>query len=179
MKIIEIEKKAEQMIKQETDERKAMADRVANAKAKLDGLINEALKLVTLRDFDRYTENAEEQRKQKSIIELANRIEEDGKSPERIAENGKMLTEFVNEAQKAVDEETAKDFEELEKKVKEAGIIAKRIEEKADRANNAKTQLSACFNNTVVTRINYPKDIVDEVTMELPRLIERWKKDKN
>ena len=171
--IDEIEKKAERLIQKENNERQVLADRVTTAKAQLADLINEAGTLAENRDFDKYAENMENQRKQRDIINLAEQIEADYQSPEKTAAREAKVRALLTEGQAAFDEETKKEFAELEKAVNQAAAIARNIQDKADRLDQVKANYAACLNVSVLGTTKYPRYIYD--ILDLPKDIEKWK----
>lgn len=174
MKLIdEIEKKAERLIQKENNERQVLADRVATAKAELAALINEAETLAENRDFDKYAENMENQRKQRDIINLAEHIEEDYQSPEKKAAREAKVRTLLTEEQAAFDDETKKEFAELEKVINQAAAIAQNIQNKAERLDQVKANYAACLNVFLMGTIRYPGYVYDMA--EMPQEIERWK----
>lgn len=177
MKVIdEIEKKAARLIQKENNERQLLADRVTTAKAQLADLINEAGTLAENRDFDKYAENMENQRKQRDIINLAEQIEAEYQSPEKQAERGEKVRALLAEEQTAFDAETDKEFADLEKAVNQAAAIAKSIQDKADRLDQVKANYAASLNVSVFGLIKYPGFVYDII--DLPGDIDRWKKIK-
>lgn len=174
--IDEIEKKAARLIQKENNERQILADRVTTAKAQLADLMNEAGTLAENRDFDKYAENMENQRKQRDIINLAEQIEADYQSPEKQAERSKKVRALLAEGQTAFDAETDKDFADLEKAINQAAAIARNIQDKADRLDQVKANYAASLNVNVFGTIKYPSFVYDIIDM--PADIERWKKMK-
>lgn len=174
MKVIEeIEKKADRLIQKENNERQLLADRVTTAKAQLADLINEAGTLADNRDFDKYAENMENQRKQRDIINLVEQIEADYQSPEKQAERSAKVRALLAEGQAAFDADTQKDFSDLEKAVNQAAAIAQNIENKAARLDQVKANYAASLNVTVLWTTRYPGFVSDII--DLSKDIDKWK----
>lgn len=139
MKLKELEKLAADICADENSKRMEIADRIKDAKAKLETLKAQAAELANSRDFDGYAENMENQRKQESIIKLAEQLSK--RTAEQAERDEQAAHEFSKKAQQAFDEDTAADWKELERQAIKTAEIAQRIRNKYNAAQQCKSDV--------------------------------------
>ena len=147
MKVSELTKQAADIVQKRNAEDQAIKDREAAAVARLAELKEQAERLAHERKFDEYADNMEDQRKQNSIIELVKKISK--RTPEQAAEDDKTARDFYNKAKQAFDEDTVKDFKELEEIMKKAEAVADRIIGKYSAVNEAVNAVSTTVHSSV------------------------------
>lgn len=139
MKLKELEKLAADICTDENSKRMEIADRIRAANAKLQDLKAQAAELANSRDFDGYADNMENQRKQESIIKLAEQLSK--RTEEQAKHDQQAAHDFAKKAQQAFDEDTAADWKELERQAIKTAEIAQRIRNKYNTAQQCKTNV--------------------------------------
>ena len=162
MKVSEFTKQAADLVQKRKAADQAVKDREAAAVARLAELKEQAERLAQERKFDEYADNMEEQRRQNYTIELAKKISR--RTPEQVAEDDKTARDFYNKAQQAFDEDTEKDFKELEEVMKKADAVADRIIDKYSAVNEAiravsSTVRSSGYYGNVAAPMNIPNTV--------------------
>lgn len=162
MKVTDLQKQAADFVQERSAKDKEIRDRKQAAEAKLQELVAQAERLAQERKFDEYADNMETQRKQKDIVDLANRISR--RTPEQKAEDDRIAKEFFNTAGKVFTEDTAADFDELEKIIKNAEKVAQRITDKYTATNEAvRAVANACHSSVFYGTIAAPMSITGTV----------------
>lgn len=178
MKIADIEKKANEIVEKERREEQELENREKAAEAKLNDLIAEAEHLASEKKFDEYADNMESQRKQKDIINLVKQIHR--RTPEQVEEAEKTARDFYKLTQEAFDEDTKKDFKDLEEALKKVNVIAKRITEKFDAGNKAVKDVSEAVKSRIYYGgLNAPTLYIPETVHSLCADFERMHEAKN
>lgn len=147
MKVKDIQKQAADFVQERETKEKEIRDRKQAAEAKLQELIKQAEHLAQEREFEEYAENMETQRKQRDIIDLVNRISK--RTPEQKAEDEQTAKEFYKKASSAFADDSAADFAELEKIIKNAEKVAQRITDKYTAANEAVQAVSKASRTSI------------------------------
>ena len=162
MKVKDLQKQAADFVQERSAKDKEIRDRKQAAETKLQELAAQAERLAQERKFEEYADNMETQRKQKDIVDLANRISR--RTPEQKAEDDRTAKEFYNKAQQVFTEDTAADFDELEKIIKNAEKVAQRITDKYTATNEAvQAVANACHSSVVYGTVAAPLSITGNV----------------
>lgn len=149
MKLKDLERLAAEISTRENDKRQAVADRIKDAKAKLETLKAQASEMARTGDFDGYADCMENQRKQNDILNLAASMSK--RSAEQADSDQKAALEFSKTAQQAFDEDTAADWKELERQAIKTAEIAKRIRDKYNTAEQCRTTVCRAYQSTAIS----------------------------
>lgn len=148
MKVSELTKQAADLVQKRNAEDQAIKDREAAAVARLTELKAQAEHLAHERKFDEYAENMEDQRKQNDIINLVKQINR--RTPEQKATDDATISAFHRQAQNVFDEDTVKDFRDLEEILKKADAVASRIDKKYEDTNKAVQDVARACQSAIV-----------------------------